>query len=212
VRYGFALCLVLFVAACNAAPPATTSPTATPTPFAATPSPTTAPTATATPTSQPSQASASFDPTKSDAGVSAVVTISNVTRGDRNGTFTIYGVAADGSDCSYSFDGTEYGAVAWFDAAPNGQIHHFSVTIPASDVPAAAGSKTGISGRVSLDFVSPSGFGTTYSGDASETNSGQSTINVTRTSNSLTFDFTGTTWDNVKFAGTMVCEKAGLAA
>jgi len=165
----------------------------------------------ATGTTAPSASvGASLDPSQSDAGIVGTVTITNDTRGHRDGTHTIAGVKADSSDCSYSFEGDTYNAVAWYDAAPDGQIFRFGVTVSADEVPDADGQKSIQDGRVSFEFVSASGFGTQYSGDASSENDGQSTVNVVRAGNSLTFEFTGTTWDNVNFAGALTCADAGL--
>jgi hypothetical protein len=55
---------------------------------------------------------------QSDAGIAAIVTLSNDTRGGRDGTHVVYGVQGDGSDCSPTFEGDEYIAVAWHDDAP----------------------------------------------------------------------------------------------
>ena len=75
-----------------------------------------------------------------------------------------------------------YTAVAWYDDAPNGKIHRFSITVPLEDVLAEDGAVTDIAdGRVSLDFVSESGFGTQYDNDNSDPEHGGSgTIDVTR--------------------------------
>ena len=213
---------VLLVAACGGAAPPTQAPTNTPVPTSspaptqsASPAPTdtTAASASVGPSASagPStSAGASLDPSQSDAGIVGTVTITNDTRGHRDGTHTIAGVEADSSDCSYSFEGDTYNAVAWYDAAPDGQLFRFGVTISADQVPDADGQQTLEDGRVSFEFVSASGFGTQYSGDASSDSDGKSTVNVTRAGNSLTFEFTGTTWDNVNFAGSLTCADAGL--
>jgi hypothetical protein len=141
----------------------------------------------------------------------ATVTISNDTRSHRDGTHSIAGVKADSSSCGYSFEGDAYNAIAWYDAAPEGQIFRFGVTVPAEEIPEADGQKAGIEdARVSFEFDSASGFGTQYSGDSSSDKDGQATVDVTRSGDALSFDFTGTTYDNVNFAGSLVCADAGL--
>lgn len=156
------------------------------------------------PTSEPG---ASLDPSLSDAGIVARVTITNDTRGGRDGTHDIIGVDADGSECSGAFE-DDYVVVAWYDDAPIGQIHRFSVSVAHADVPAEDGSTTDIEdGGVSFDFVSESGFGTQYTGNATRENEGSATIDVTRAGTSLTFDFEGVTNDGVNFAGQMICSE-----
>jgi hypothetical protein len=204
----------LFVAAACGGGQATTAPTAQPTI-----APTTAPTAqpTIAPTAEPTAApttpaeptpttAASLDPTQSDAGIAATVTITSDSRGGRDGTHEIYGVAADGSECNGSFEEPEFIVVAWYDDAPDGMIHRFGITVAADDIPEADGTTADITdGSVSFDFVSASGFGTTYTGAATRDNEGSSTIAVTRSGPALTFDFEGVTYDNVSFAGQFVC-------
>lgn len=146
-----------------------------------------------------------LDPALSDAGVVALVTLPNDTRGGRTGTHLIVGERAAGSDCSTSFDGTEFTAVAWVDDAANGQLARLSVTVPATDVPAADGATGDIDGRVSFDFMSESGFGTLYTGDSSEDGEGRSMIDLIRAGDLLSFVFEGTTWDDVAFAGQALC-------
>ena len=164
------------------------------------------PAASPQPTSAPG---ASLDPTLSDAGIVARVTVSNDTRGGRDGTYDVIGLGADGSDCSVTFEGDEFIAVAWYDDAPNGQIHRFGVSVPAASVPESDGEVLDIGdGGVSFDFVSESGFGTTYSGAAGRENEGSSTIDVTRAGTALTFDFEGVTYDDVNFVGQMICAAA----
>jgi len=149
----------------------------------------------------------SLDPSKSDAGVAGRLTLVADTRDSRSGTHEILGVAADGSNCSYSLDGNSFTAVAWYDAAPNGMLHQMSVTVPADEMPANSGEqRSGISnGRAFADFASDTGFGTAYSGDASEDNGGSVTINVVRNGDELTFSFAGLTWDTIEFSGQMIC-------
>ena len=230
-RFRLTLAAGIVLAGCTGSP-ATPSlapvatPASTPT-AAASPTPTVAPTATVASTTPPTSAGpspsaaptfssvpsapgATLDPSQSDAGVVAEVTVTGDTRANRDGTYTIAGHSADGSSCGYSFDGADYDSIAWYAAAPSGQISRFSVTVPATDVPAADGNKAAISGRVSFDFVAESAIGATYTGDASKADNSQASIDITRVADSLRFDFTGTTWDGVAFAGAMDCAEAGL--
>ena len=150
----------------------------------------------------------SLDPTLSDAGVAGRITIPNDTRNDWTGTHEILGRKADGSNCSPSFDGDTYGGVAWYDDAPNGMIHQMSVSIPIDEMPANDGEqRSGITnGRVAVDFVNDSGFGTLYSGDSTEeSDGGSSTIDVVINGNTVTFSFTATTWDDIQFSGQLMC-------
>jgi hypothetical protein len=156
----------------------------------------------------------SLDPSLSDAGVAGRFTIAADTRPDRigtddhSGTSEILGVEADGSDCSFSFSGDEFTAVAWYDDAPNGMLHQLAVSVSTDFIPANDGEqRAGISdGRVYADFSSESGFGTVYSGDSTEeSDGGTSTIDVERTGDTLVFTFTGTTWDDIDFSGQMAC-------
>jgi hypothetical protein len=205
LRHVRLLAIGLVLAACTNGAPATTAPTGAPATTAPTEVPPTAAPATFAPTTAPS---ASLDPSLSDAGVVGRVTISNDTRSGRDGTHDIVGVAADGSDCSLSWEGDEYTAVAWYDDAPDGMIHQMAVTIAADEVPDVDGESTMdiTDGRVYIDFVSESGFGTAYSGDSTEEGEGSVTIDVTRVGEGLVFDFhDGVTWDEVRFAGQMAC-------
>ena len=200
--------LVLF--ACTGGGQPTTSPSSVTANPGRTSTPATAPTgepATLVPTSAQSQApTASLDPALSDAGIVARVTLSNDSGGGRDGTHDIYGVADDGSECSGSFESPEYIVVAWHDDAPNGQIHRFGITVAADDVPTSDGSTTGIvDGGVSFSFASESGLGTQYTGNATRENEGSVTIDVTRSGDSLTFDFAGVTSNAVNFAGQLIC-------
>jgi hypothetical protein len=136
------------------------------------------------------------------------VIISNDERGHRDGTWDIVGVADDGfgSGCSYSFDGDEFTAVAWYDDAPEGQIHQFAVSVAADNIPETDDTVTGIEdGRVYIDFVSESGFGTAYVADTSDDDRTSVAIDVTRTGDQLTFEFDGLTWDQTPFTGQMIC-------
>ena len=153
---------------------------------------------------------ASLDPTRSDAGIAARVKITNDSRGGRDGTHDIYGVAEDGSECSGAFEAPNYGVVAWYDDAPNGMIHRFSISVGADDIPETDGMASRIEdGRVSFDFVSETGVGTQYTGDATGDDEGSSTVDITRTGSTLTFDFSGVTYDGVSFAGQLICADAG---
>jgi hypothetical protein len=204
---------LLLVAACTAGgptalpstPQASVSPSSLPAvqPSATvTPAPTTAPTS--GPTSEPS---ANLDPTLSDAGIVARVTLTNDTFGERDGTYDVIGVAADASFCPYTAGDVDFTAVAYHDDAPNGQIHQFSVTVPTAEVPRADGVTSDIDGRVSFDFVSESGFGTLYIGDASD-GDGHATVSVTRAATTLIFDFAGATKGDAQFAGQLICANA----
>lgn len=211
---------LLLVVACGGGGQPTPAPTQQPTSAStATPgaTPTTAaPTdaATATPDTTPSVApsatsGASLDPSQSDAGIAATVTLTNDTRGGRDGTHEIYAVADDGSECSGSFEEPDFIVVAWYDDAPDGMIHRFGISVAAEDVPTADGTTTDVAdGGVSFDFVSPSGIGTQYTGNATRENEGSSMIDITRSGSMLTFDFEGVTNDNVNFAGQFVCADA----
>ena len=224
------LTTALVVFACGGGGAATTRPAtpapATPaaaTPAAATPAataqpttpPATTPPATATPTEAATEAptvepGSSLDPSESDAGVVARVTITNDTRGDRDGTHTIVGLADDGSYCSSDLASPTYTALAWYDDAPDGKIHRFSITVPLEDVLQEDGEVTDITdGRVSLDFVSESGFGTQYDNDNSDPEHGGSgTVDVVRAGDSVIFSFQGTTWDGVSVEGQLICADA----
>lgn len=206
LRAGTLAAAVLAAVGCT-----TGGPTTTPTPTAAG-SPTVAPPTTSTPTPSASSATmapssspaASLDPALSDAGVIGQVTLTGDVSGERDGTYVVVGVDGDGSGCSNSFDGTEFTAVAFVDDAPNGEIWQFSVTVAASAVPSAQGSTADNSGRVAFNFASESGIGTLYVADASQ-DSGQVTIDATRTADALRFDFQGAPYAGAQIAGTMIC-------
>lgn len=155
----------------------------------------------------------SLDPDLSDSGIAARVTIENDTRGGRTGTHEILGVADDGSECSQTFEGDEFSAVAWYDDAPAGMIHQFSVSMPIDELPANPGeSRRAITdGSVYIDFVSDSGFGTAYGGSVDKGDGSSSIIDVTQTDEWLVFDFTATTWDKINFSGQLICEGMGGA-
>lgn len=208
-RAGLLVSAVLFVACggsgTTSAPPAPIV-TASPAGSAAPSTPPSNAPATNAPTTGPD---GSLDPSLSDAGIVARVTISNDTRGGRDGTHDIIGLAEDGSECSGAFEEPEYIVVAWFDDAPNGQIHRFGITVAATDVPAADGSTTDVeNGGVSFAFASESGLGTQYTGNATRENEGSVTIDVTRAGTSLAFDFEGVTSAGVNFVGQMICADA----
>ena len=203
------LALALLVAACGTGSP-TTAPTG-----ATTLAPSTAPTDAATdapsdaPTDAPSAtAGGSLDPSQSDAGIVGQFTITNDTRGGRDGTHTIVAVAADGSSCSANFDGETYTAVAWYDDAPDGMIHQMAVRVGVDDIPEEDGESTTdiTDGRVYADFISEGSFGgTAYGGDVADDPRTSVTIDVTRVGDGLVFDFDGSTWDAVGFSGQLVC-------
>lgn len=192
IRHASALFFVLVAAGC-----ATGQPTAVPATPTAQPSP--------APSAAPSPAP-SLDPSLSDAGIVGRATITNDSRAGRNGTYDIIGVAAD-SSCGISFEGDEVIAVAANYDAPEGQLRQMSVNVPREDVPAEDGQTTsGITdGGASFDFVSQSGIGTQYSGNAADDERTSSTIAVTRHGTGLAFDFTGTTWDAIPFSGQLIC-------
>jgi hypothetical protein len=145
----------------------------------------------------------------SDAGIGAIVTISNDSSGGRDGTHVIYGVDADGSECDGSFEEPDFIVVAWADEAPIGQMHRFGISVMAEDVPEADGTTADIEdGGVSFDFVSESGIGTQYTGNATRENEGSSTIDITREGSTLTFDFVGETFAGVDFEGQFICADA----
>jgi hypothetical protein len=208
VRRGGVFAAALFTVACAGAQP-TSPPSNVTNPPASTPAPSAAP-ASQAPSAEPTAGpGASLDPALSDAGIVARVTISNDTRGGRDGTHDIIGVADDGSECSGAFEEPEYIVIAWYDDAPIGQIHRFGVSVGADDVPDGDGAVTGIDdGGVSFDFVSESGFGTQYTGNATRENEGSVTIDVTRTGPVLSLDFEGVTNDGVNFAGQLICSEA----
>ena len=152
---------------------------------------------------------ASLDPTQSDAGIAARVTITNDTRAGRDGTYDIYGLDEDGSECSGAFE-DDYLVVAWYDDAPDDQLRRFSVSVEKEDIPAEDGSTTAIThGGVSFDFAGAiMGSGVTYTGNSTVENEGSSTIDVTRSGVSLTFDFEAVTRDGVNFSGQLICADA----
>jgi hypothetical protein len=222
-----------------ATPAATSSGVATP---AATAAATAAPTATAVPSAtaavtpapsseasvEPSQApvttpvpGSSLDVTQSDAGVVGRLTIEDDTRPDRigtddhTGTSEIIGLAADGSDCDFSFSGDQFSAVAYYSDAPIGMLRQMSVYLPTDEMPANDGEQRAgiVDGGVYADFNSESGFGTTYSGDATQENDpGSSTIDIAVDGDSVVFTFTGATWDEIAFSGQMICSGVDLGS
>ncbi|MDQ3492577.1 MAG: PT domain-containing protein [Chloroflexota bacterium] len=99
--------------------------------------PTAAPTAeptvppTAEPSPEPTTGTGDLDPSLSDAGVVARVTLAGDSRGfDRDGTYDVIGVSGDGSGCSFTFAGDQYQAVAYDLTTDPGQVQRLSVTIP----------------------------------------------------------------------------------
>jgi len=180
-----------------------------------TPAPT--PDASHVPTSAPMRTpipGSTLDPSLSDAGVAGRITIPDDTRdasNNRTGTSEILGLADDGSDCGYSLDGTEFTAVAWYDAAPDGMLHQMAVTIGTDYLPANDGEqRMGITnGSVYADFVSESGIGTAYGGALSKGDGSSSSIDAQMTGTTLVFTFTATTWDGIAFSGQMMCSNMG---
>ena len=147
-----------------------------------------------------------LDPSRSDSGVYARVALDNDRRADRNSVYDIYGVEADGSECSGSFDEPDYTVVAYDDDAADGYVRRLGITVAAADIPDSDGEKTHVTnGGVSFDFTSETGFGTTYSGNSTRENEGSSTIDVTRSGEGLIFDYSGVTYDAVTFAGQLIC-------
>lgn len=147
--------------------------------------------------------SGSLDPSQSDAGIAARVTISGDTNMGRDGTHDIYGVAGDGSECNGSFEEPDYTVVAWFDDAPFEEIHRFGITVKADQIPSADDTVTVDDGRLSFDFNSESGFGTQYT--AAPPEDGTLTLDIARSGDSLTFDFDGTTAAGVQVVGQLIC-------
>jgi hypothetical protein len=195
------------------APPTATPtdlPTATPT-APPTPEPTAPPTApTSTPTVEPSpeptNGTGDLNPSLSDAGIVARVTLSGDSRGfDRDGTYDVIAVSDDGPYCSFTFDGDEYQAIAYDLSTDLEQVQRLSVTIPWDAIPESDGDTLGVEGRVSFDFNAESIFGMTYTGDASHEDEGSSTIDVDRAGQMVTFSFDSTTWDDATFSGQLVC-------
>jgi hypothetical protein len=149
----------------------------------------------------------SLDPSLSDAGVVGRATIAGDTRADRDGTYQVNGVDADGSSCGVYFEGDEFTANATNESAPDGQVRLIAVTIPSEDVPADDGQRTvGVSdGRVAIDFASSSFIGTLYTGEPTEDDRTSASIDVTRQGTMLVFDYQGTTWDSVNISGQLIC-------
>ena len=147
-----------------------------------------------------------LDPSRSDAGIYGRVTLDNDSRADRNSVYDIYGVVADGSECSGAFEEPDYTVAAYDDGAADGYVRRLGITVAATDIPDSEGEKTHVTnGGVSFDFASQTAFGTTYSGNATRENEGSSTIDVTRSGAGLAFDFSGVTYDAVTFSGQLVC-------
>ena len=190
--------------------PPTDVPTAAPT-VEPTASPTAAPTTppTAEPSPEPSSGTGGLDPSLSDAGIVARVTLTGDSRGfERDGTYEIIAVAADASGCSFTFDGDECQAVAYDLSTEIDQVQRLSVTVPAEAIPESDGDTTGVDGRVSFDFNAESIFGMTYTGDASQDEEGSSTIEINRVGETIDFTFDSTTWDDATFTGQLVCGAA----
>jgi hypothetical protein len=160
----------------------------------------------APPTSLPTGA-ATLDPGQSDAGVVGSATVSGDGRGQRDGTYEIVGVAADGSVCETSFDGDEFSAAALDESAPNGQIRQMFVVVRADELPTSDGQTIdGLEdGRAGFDFASDSFVGTLYEGDPLDDERTSVSIDITQSGSDLVFDFTATTWDGVAISGQMIC-------
>ncbi len=204
-----AIAVALVVAACGGGSSPTTAP-ATSGPATSAPA-TSAPATSAPSTDAPATAdpAASLDPSQSDAGVAARVTITNDGRNGFDGTHDIYGVADEGSECDGAFEEPDFTVVAWNSDAPDGTIHRFGISVGADDVPATDGTTSDITdGGVSFDFATESGIGTTYTGASTRENEGSSNVDVTRSGSTLTFDFEGLTYDGVTFSGQFVCADA----
>jgi hypothetical protein len=194
---------------------ATAAASATPTSTAsAAPSEEPTATASASPSSAPVVTivpGSSLDPSQADSGIAGRITIPDDTRvfSDKfTGTHEVLGVAADGSDCSYSFSGDTFTANAEYDNAPVGMLYQLLVGVPADEMPSNDGEqRSGIQdGRVRADFHSSSGIGGSYSGAATDTSDpGMSTIDVVVNGDTYTFSFTGETWDHVAFSGQLIC-------
>jgi hypothetical protein len=227
------------LAGCGASSQTTPTPTRTAAPPAtiavatavASPSPFTAPTPPSTPSAQPtfvepttsasaaaSQAAvttpvpgSTLDPSMSDSGVVGRLIIPNDTRNDFTGTHDIYGLEADGSNCSFSLDGNEFTAVAWYDDAPDGMLHQMAVSVPADTAPANDGEQRAAisNGSVYADFATETGFGSAYSGAISKEDGSSSSIDIALNGGTMVFTFTGTTWDDIAFEGQMMC--SGMA-
>jgi hypothetical protein len=156
---------------------------------------------------------ASLDPSQSDAGIVGRVTIPNDTRDERSGTHLIIGREGHGfgTDCSYTFEGDEFIAVAYNDDAQNGQIYQMSVSVPTDSMPANDGEQRAdiTNGVAYVDFRSESGLGTAYTG-ATEREDGTSTIDISVADDLIFFSFEAVTWDDIAFSGQMVCAGAEL--
>ena len=217
-RAGLLMAAGLFAVACGGGGQPTTAPSTNstnPTPAATTATETSGPAteqpsagATAESTAAATAGTGVLDPSQSDANVVGRVKITNDERGHRDGTYDIVGVKDDGfiSGCSYSFEGDEFTAVAFYDAAPEGQIHQMAVVVSSDNIPDGDDTVTGIEdGRAYIDFVSESGFGTAYVGEPENDDRTSVSIDVTRSGDLLTFDYDGLTWDQIPFTGQMVC-------
>jgi hypothetical protein len=151
-----------------------------------------------------------LDPSQSDAGVVGRAMVSGDERAGRDGTYPIVGVAADGSGCETSFEGDEFSAAAIDESAANGQLRQMFVVIRSDDLPATDGETVdGLEdGRAGFDFASESGFGTLYVGEPLDDERTSVSISVTRTAETLVFDFEATTWDGIEISGQMICASA----
>ena len=200
----FVRCFCLIAAAAVLATACSTvgNPTAAPTTNPST-APTSAPSAVPT-------AAASLDPGAIDAGVVGRAVVSGDSRADRDGTYDIVGVAADGSSCEMSFEGDEFVAAALDESAANGQVRQMFVAVRADELPTSDGQTIdGLEdGRAGFDFASESGIGTLYVGEPLSDERTSVSIAVTQAGSDLIFEFTATTWDGVAVSGQMVCADA----
>jgi hypothetical protein len=190
------LAIGALLAACGGG--AATSPTAAPT-IAPTAAPTSAPTA-----------APSLDPSQGDAGVVGRATVSGDERADRDGTYDIVGVAADGSACGTSFEGDEFVAAALDESAADGEVRQMFVAVRSAELPTADGQTIDAieDGRAGFDFKSESGVGTLYVGEPLDDERTTVSIDVTQSGSDLIFDFDATTWDGVAISGQMICADA----
>lgn len=170
-------------------------------------------TPTLAPTTAPSavpSASASLDPGTSDAGVVGVATVSGDQRGQRDGTYQIAGLAADGSSCDTSFEGDEFLVSAVNESVAKGQIRSMFVNVPTTSLPTQDGqtSEPITTDRAGFDFASDAFGGTLYVGEPADDDRTTMSITVSQTGSDLVFAFSGTTWDGIAISGQMVCADA----
>lgn len=199
----------LFAAACTTgggSPTPTTGATSAPSSVPST-LPSTAPTSAPTDAATPG---ASLDPSQSDAGVVGMATVDGDQRADRDGTYGIVGVDADGSSCETNFEGDQFLVSAADESAPNGQIRSIFVNVPVDAVPDTDGASSAPirDQRAGFDFASDQFAGTLYVGEPADDARTTMSITVSRADDNLVFAFAGTTWDGVAITGTMACASA----